>query len=372
MLLISMSDKNVYKNHVFKTASIFPGISELKVVRLYLYLMWKSDNSVLSTIDKDMGEHGLICQYLGATVSLCLSVYKLILALHQNTVLISHCGPIAISSGKGLAQNRCQVITHTNIDLSSIGSLGINFNEILIKIQIFFIEKKNKMKSATCQPFCLGLNGLDKSSWLIHLSLKCTAFMFVLLMVKNYRYQYLHIQWYIIRSFDILVYIIFPVGWFFSMISAYHLEYPIFNNQVFKITLIHLTRRDVIWHHMSGKTLYIYIQVNSLAPGRFQFNFRWVIFKLTLVNRGWGISNEIALRWMPLDLTDDKPILVQVMAWCHQATSHYMNQCWPSSMSPYGITRPQWVNSLRHGDTYAIELGHSVPSHYLNRCQSGH
>ena len=142
MLLISMSDKNVYKNHVFKTASIFPGISELKVVRLYLYLMWKSDNSVLSTIDKDMGEHGLICQYLGATVSLCLSVYKLILALHQNTVLISHCGPIAISSGEGLAQNRCQVITHTNIDLSSIGSLGINFNEILIKIQIFFIEKK--------------------------------------------------------------------------------------------------------------------------------------------------------------------------------------------------------------------------------------
>ena len=31
------------------------------------------------------------------------------------------------------------------------------------------------------------------------------------------------------------------------------------------------------------------------------------------------------------------------MAWCHQATSHYMSQCWPRSMSPYGITRPQWV-----------------------------
>ena len=49
---------------------------------------------------------------------------------------------------------------------------------------------------------------------------------------------------------------------------------------------------------------------NSLAPGRFQFNFRKVIFKLTLVNGGWGISNEIALRWMPLDLTDDKATLV--------------------------------------------------------------
>ena len=25
------------------------------------------------------------------------------------------------------------------------------------------------------------------------------------------------------------------------------------------------------------------------------------------------------------------------MAWCHQATSHYLGQCWPRSMSPYGI-----------------------------------
>ena len=83
--------------------------------------------------------------------------------------------------------------------------------------------------------------------------------------------------------------------------------------------------------------------VNSLAPGRFQFNFRKAIFRLILVNGGWDISCEIALRWMPLDLTDDKSTLVQVMAWCHQAPSHYLSQCWPRSMSPNGITRPQWV-----------------------------
>ena len=47
---------------------------------------------------------------------------------------------------------------------------------------------------------------------------------------------------------------------------------------------------------------------------------------------GWGISCEIALRWMPLDLTDDKSILAQVMAWCRQATSHYLSQCWPRSL----------------------------------------
>ena len=49
---------------------------------------------------------------------------------------------------------------------------------------------------------------------------------------------------------------------------------------------------------------------------------------------------------MPQNLTDDKSTLVQVMAWCHQAASHYLNQCWPRSQTPYGATRPQWVNWL--------------------------
>ena len=34
------------------------------------------------------------------------------------------------------------------------------------------------------------------------------------------------------------------------------------------------------------------------------------------------------------------PISYQVMAWCRQATSHYLSQCWPSFLSPYGVTRP--------------------------------
>ena len=86
--------------------------------------------------------------------------------------------------------------------------------------------------------------------------------------------------------------------------------------------------------------------LNSLAPGKFEWNLRYVIFKQILVIDGWGISCEIALIWMSLYFTDDQSTLVQVMAWCRQATSHYLNQCWPISLSPYGVTRPQWVNSL--------------------------
>ena len=66
-----------------------------------------------------------------------------------------------------------------------------------------------------------------------------------------------------------------------------------------------------------------------------------------LVIDGWGIPNEIALIWMSLDFTGDKSILVQVMAWCRQVTSHCLSQCWPRSMTPYVVTRPQWINDQR-------------------------
>ena len=37
------------------------------------------------------------------------------------------------------------------------------------------------------------------------------------------------------------------------------------------------------------------------------------------------------------------------MAWCREATSHYLSQCWPRSLMPYGVTRPQWVNQFKMG-----------------------
>ena len=69
-----------------------------------------------------------------------------------------------------------------------------------------------------------------------------------------------------------------------------------------------------------------------------------VIFNLALLICIFKSSYDNVLKWKPHDLTDDKSRLVQVMAWCHKATSHYLNQCWPRSPTPYGITRPQWVN----------------------------
>ena len=70
------------------------------------------------------------------------------------------------------------------------------------------------------------------------------------------------------------------------------------------------------------------------------------IFNLALLIGILKSSYDNVFRWMPQDLTDDKSTMVQVMAWCRQATSHYLNQRWPRSPTPYGVTRPQWVKML--------------------------
>ena len=48
-----------------------------------------------------------------------------------------------------------------------------------------------------------------------------------------------------------------------------------------------------------------------------------------------------------------KSTLVQVMAWCRQATSHYLSQCWPTNMSPCGH-RELTKDDLCYQPTYLI------------------
>ena len=91
---------------------------------------------------------------------------------------------------------------------------------------------------------------------------------------------------------------------------------------------------DSIIAHVSGA-------VNPLAPGRCQkccrnFIFKCIFWYIYLMDFHWNWSGELA--------TVLKSALVQVMAWCRQATSHNLNQCWLMFLSPHGVGRPQWVN----------------------------
>ena len=87
---------------------------------------------------------------------------------------------------------------------------------------------------------------------------------------------------------------------------------------------------------------------NSLAPGTCASNFKSVILEHVFRIKFVSTFCEIGLRWMPQNTFDDKSTLVQVMAWCHQAASHYLSHCWPRSILSSGITRPQWVKTFIH------------------------
>ena len=101
---------------------------------------------------------------------------------------------------------------------------------------------------------------------------------------------------------------------------------------LFRAQILH--KKLAVWHMSFWTHQPSFTGVNSLAPG----NFKSVIFKLMSMIDILRTSCEIALMRMPQIHIGDKSVLVQVMVWCRQATSHYLSQCWPRSLSPYGTT----------------------------------
>ena len=54
------------------------------------------------------------------------------------------------------------------------------------------------------------------------------------------------------------------------------------------------------------------------------------ISKWIFVNKNGRIPTQISLKFIPKSPVDNKPTLVQVIVGAEQATSHYLNQWWPS------------------------------------------
>ena len=90
----------------------------------------------------------------------------------------------------------------------------------------------------------------------------------------------------------------------------------------------------------------------TISEQRAGCDFRNAIFNLIFHTGIFRSFFDNVFSWMPWHLTDDTSTLVQVMAWCSQATSRYLSQCWPRSMSPYGVTRPQWFKSINTIQNY--------------------
>ena len=93
--------------------------------------------------------------------------------------------------------------------------------------------------------------------------------------------------------------------------------------------------------------------LNSLT-GKCGSISKCIIFKLIIQNSCLVTHCEIALRGMLQNLTNKKSLLVQVITWCHQTTSHYLNQCYPPDNKP--LFEPMLTHIYV---TILVQLGHS-------------
>ena len=74
------------------------------------------------------------------------------------------------------------------------------------------------------------------------------------------------------------------------------------------------------------ESMHAFRQISTAFEGcGCRFNF--IFFKCKSMTDILGISCEIALKWVPHNLTDDKATLFQVTVW--------RSQCWPVSISPW-------------------------------------
>ena len=106
------------------------------------------------------------------------------------------------------------------------------------------------------------------------------------------------------------------------------------------------------WTRLLSVVVYIYGHICGFLSRYAQLK------EYTLLQKrwgGWGIGYSLKLGNFKLisaintlsiffEITDHYSTLVKAMAWCRQAKKHYLSQCWPRSLAPYGVTRPQLVN----------------------------
>ena len=136
----------------------------------------------------------------------------------------------------------------------------------------------------------------------------------------------------------------------FAMILLLNILMCQYQSQIVLLWISILLKEISVWklvdegHHIK-LLIVVYICNCNCANNHIPWQMCHLFYKYYLLTHLqysiWGTCYEIALR--PKNLTNEMSILVQVRAWFYQATCHYLNQCWSRSMSPYGITRAQWV-----------------------------
>ena len=124
------------------------------------------------------------------------------------------------------------------------------------------------------------------------------------------------------------------------------------------------------WYIDTGLGVVSNKPINSLAPGKFEWNFKYINFKQILVIDGCPNMNVIGLLWWSVNIGSGnglvpsgtkplpEPMLTQISVaiWCHYATMSQLNQWWQRSMMTNGIARLQWVNNEIYWNTSCFQI----------------
>ena len=134
----------------------------LVIVWWYLWNALLESSIALALI---LSYHKISMRYQDNFIHCCFSYISL-----SFWVTLTHWGRVThicvskvtiIVSDNGLSPGRRQAIIWNNAGILLIGTLGTNFNEILIEILTFSFKKMRlKVSSAKRQPLCRGLNVL--------------------------------------------------------------------------------------------------------------------------------------------------------------------------------------------------------------------
>ena len=89
---------------------------------------------------------------------------------------------------------------------------------------------------------------------------------------------------------------------------------------------------------------YHYELINTLKPRRNGQHFADDIFKRIFFNEDVWISIKISLKFVPKGQINNKPALVQIMAWCRLGDKSLSEPKMVSLLMHICVTRPQWVN----------------------------
>ena len=99
----------------------------------------------------------------------------------------------------------------------------------------------------------------------------------------------------------------------------------------------------------------LHMALNTLRPRQNGHHFPDDIFKWIFLNENVGILIKISLKFLPKVPTDNKPALVQIMAWRHPGDKTLSEFCHSSSMH-ICVTQPQCVNPSGAPFTDTVQL----------------